>query len=141
MEGVNFNSDMSYSQARFLQSGNKLEQMKLNFINPNDQDHKKLKKAAQEFEAVFVQQLMDAMDKTVDKTDSILSGGSAEEYFKGMMNETVSQAMTQRPGGSGFGLAESIYRQMSEQIKPNPLSPKEGYAPDKIKMGSVNTKA
>ena len=81
-------------------------------------DDKKLKQASKDFEAVFVNQMLEAMDKTVDRENSFLNGGSSEEYFRGMLNEEISKSMTNRVGGSGFGLAEAIYRQMSQQIKP-----------------------
>ncbi len=81
-------------------------------------DEKKLKQAAKDFEAIFVQQMLEAMDKTVDRENSILSGGSSEQYFRSMLNEEISKSMTNRLGGSGFGLADAIYRQMAGQIKP-----------------------
>ncbi|WP_373533000.1 rod-binding protein [Vampirovibrio sp.] len=93
----------------------KLQNLQRQYLNPDNQDQKKLKKAAQEFEAIFVQQMLDAMDKTVDRKDSFLNGGSSEEYFRSMLNEEISKSMTSRQGGSGFGLAESIYRQMSKE--------------------------
>jgi flagellar protein FlgJ len=76
-------------------------------------DEKKLRKASQEFEAVFIQQLLDAMEKTVNREDSILSGGHAEETFRGMLHQHISLSVANRPGGSGFGLAEQIYRQIA----------------------------
>ena len=81
-------------------------------------DEKKLRKAAQDFEAVFVNQMLEAMDKTVDRENSILSGGNSEQYFRSMLNEEIAKSMTNRVGGSGFGLAEAIYRQMAPKIKP-----------------------
>ena len=81
-------------------------------------DEKKLKQAAKDFEAIFVQQMLEAMDKTVDRENSILSGGNSEQYFRSMLNEEIAKSMTNRLGGSGFGLAESIYRQMAGQLKP-----------------------
>ncbi|MCE3233851.1 MAG: flgJ [Vampirovibrio sp.] len=95
----------------------KIQQMQRQFLNPGTADQKKLKKAAQEFEAIFVQQMLDAMDKTIDRENSILSGGSSEQYFRGMLNQEIAKSMTTRQGGSGFGLAESIYRQMSQNMK------------------------
>ncbi len=95
----------------------KLLDLQRQYQNPENQDQKKLKKAAQEFEAIFVQQMLDAMDKTIDRKDSFLNGGSSEEYFRSMLNEEISKSMTSKQGGSGFGLAESIYRQMSQNSK------------------------
>ncbi len=99
------------------QSG-QLKQLQSQLSGSPDGDRKKLKKAAQDFESVFVHQLLDAMDKTVSRENSIMGGGSSEEYWRGMMNEEIARSMTSRPGGSGFGLADAIYRQMSEHLKP-----------------------
>jgi Rod binding domain-containing protein len=72
----------------------------------------KLRQAAQQFEAVFVQQMLQQMDKTVDRSESMFNGGSAEDTFRGMFLQEVATSITQRPGGSGFGLADHIYKQM-----------------------------
>ena len=95
----------------------KLQQLQSQYLHPGNADQKKLKKAAQEFEGIFVQQMLEAMDKTVDRENSILSGGSAEQYFRSMMNQEIAKSMTSGLGGSGFGLAETIYKQMSQSIK------------------------
>lgn len=117
MNPIQPNTDITLSQARMLNPKSKLAQEKLDYLHPTDADHKKLKKAAQEFEGVFIQQLLEAMDKTVDRSDSMLSGGSAEEYFRSMLNESVAKSMATGPSGSGFGLAESIYKQMEKDMK------------------------
>ncbi len=117
MNPIQNNSEMTLSQARMLNPNSKLAQEKLEYLHPPDADRQRLKKAAQEFEGVFVQQLLEAMDKTVDRTDSMLSNSSAEEYFRSMLNESVAKEMTSGPAGSGFGLAESVYRQMAKDIK------------------------
>lgn len=104
----------------------KIQQMQRQFLNPGNADQKKLKKAAQEFEAIFVQQMLDAMDKTIDRENSVLSGGSSEQYFRGMLNQEIAKSMTSRQGGSGFGLAETIYRQMSQNMQQKDADPANG---------------
>jgi Rod binding domain-containing protein len=98
-------------------ASSRLQQLQQQFAKPDTADQKKLQKAAQEFEGIFVQQLLEAMDKTVDRDNSVMGGGSAEEYWRSMMNEQVAKSISSRPGGSGFGLAETIYRQMADQSK------------------------
>lgn len=114
-------------QARLVQAGQKMEQAKQAFLNPNSNDEKKLRETAQDFESIFMKQLLDAMDKTVDRTDSIMNGGTAEEYFRDMMNDEIAKGMSHRVGGSGLGLAEAIYKQMAGQTKTvNTLKMPEG---------------
>lgn len=110
------------------QQSSRMAQLRQTYANPDGADHKKLKQAAQEFEAIFVQQLLDAMDKTVDRENSILSGGSSEQYFRGMLHEEIAKSMTTGLGGSGFGLAEAIYRQAAENL-PTPIQPGSSATP------------
>ena len=118
---------INLSTANILQNQtSKLMQMQQQFLHPQSNDQKKLKQAAQDFEAVFVQQMLDMMDKTVDRENSFLSGGTGEDYWRGMLNQEVAKSMSSRTGGSGFGLAENIYRQMAVNLKPE--APKIGEA-------------
>jgi Rod binding domain-containing protein len=73
-----------------------------------------LKKAASDFEAVFVKQFLDVMDSTVQKSE-FLHGGSAEDTFKGMLNEQMAINIASNPNTS-FGFAEQIYRQMKDRM-------------------------
>jgi Rod binding domain-containing protein len=114
---MDFNVQTSGTQWQGQAQTAKLLELQRQYQNPENQDQKKLKKAAQEFEAIFVQQMLDAMDKTIDRKDSFLNGGSSEEYFRSMLNEEIAKSMTSKQGGSGFGLAESIYRQMAQNNK------------------------
>jgi peptidoglycan hydrolase FlgJ len=79
------------------------------------ENKQELQKAANQFEGVFVKQMLDAMDKTVDRS-GFMDGGSAEEMFRGMLNDKISEALASRPGGSGLGIGEAIYRQMESQL-------------------------
>jgi peptidoglycan hydrolase FlgJ len=106
----------------------KIKQLESEYLNPDAADEKKLKKAAQEFEAIFLQQFLEAMDKTVDRENSVLSGGSSEQYFRSMLNQEISKSMSTKLGGSGFGLAEAIYRQMSQQMKASKEANPNGLA-------------
>lgn len=132
---MNINPGSNIEQANLSNQANQLINLKKSFANPGDKQHKELKEAAQQFESVFIKQLLDAMDKTVDREGSILSGGSAEEYFRGMLNEHIAQNFSDRPGGSGFGLAENIYRQMASEMTADKNSVKP-----KITMGQVDAK-
>lgn len=126
--------NLGVQQAQLQQANNRLQQMKADYINPKDADHRKLKEAAQNFEAIFIKQMLDAMEKTIDRENSLLSGGSAEGYFRDMMYDEIAQNMSQRLGGSGFGLAETIYKQMAEHVEETPLAPTEGT----LQMGQEN---
>lgn len=79
-----------------------------------EEKHKELRKAAQQYEALFFQQLMDAMDKTIDRSDSMFSGGNTEKMFRDMLNQEMATSATSQPGKhQGLGIADAIYQQMS----------------------------
>lgn len=117
MTSMDFNLQAGGAQWQGQSQTVKLQDMQRQALNPENRDQEKLKKAAQEFEAIFVQQMLNEMDKTIDRKNSFLNGGSSEEYFRGMLNEEIAKSMTTRQGGSGFGLAEAIYKQMSKNAK------------------------
>ena len=95
------------------------------FENPQTAGQRKLKKVANDFEAVFVQQLIDAMDKTVDREDSLLGGGEAEKTFRGMLNQQMATNIAQSSStGGGFGMAQSVFEQ-SVQLLEEPTAPSQ----------------
>jgi len=68
----------------------------------------RLRKAAQQLEGVFVQQLFKAMRETVP-SDGILDGGTGEEMFTGMMDEHIAAEL---PAKWEHGLGAAVYRQL-----------------------------
>lgn len=117
MDSLNNNLQLNTLQWQGQSQASKLQQLQKEFMNPNSADRKKLKKAAQEFESVFLNQMLEEMDKTVNRDEnSILGGGSSEGYFRSMLNQEIARSMSTKLGGSGFGLAETIYRQMAEHL-------------------------
>ncbi len=109
---ANLNTPLSTNSSK-----NTSLRLRQEFLEPPDGERKQLKKAAQEFEGIFVQQLMDAMDKTVNRDNSMFGNSQAESMFRGMMNQHMAKAATSGPAGSGFGLAETIYQQMASKLE------------------------
>ncbi len=79
----------------------------------------RLREVAQEFESLFVKQMLDAMLDTVDRENSLLHGGFAEEIFEDMLFTEYSQMMAQT---GTFGLADMIYDQLQEYESPGSIS-------------------
>lgn len=67
-----------------------------------------LRKAAVQFEAVFVRQMLAAMRATVPES-GLIDGGQAEDLFAGMLDGHLADVMASR---TGSGLADAIYRQL-----------------------------
>ena len=87
----------------------------------------KLRKAAEQLEGVFVQQLYKVMRDTVPQQEGIVSGGAGEEIFTGLLDQHLA---AETPKHWNSGLAEAVYRQMRrglppEVIVPSPATPSD----------------
>ena len=65
-------------------------------------------KVSKQFEAIFVQQMLSEMRKTVSKS-GFMPSGFAEDVHASMMDDAVAQTGVKQ---SSFGIAENIYRQL-----------------------------
>ncbi len=74
---------------------------------------KKLRKAAQQMEGAFVEQMYKSMRETVP-SDGMFGGGSGEEMFTGLLDQHVA---SDTPMKWKHGLSESIYRQMRSAVE------------------------
>ncbi|MFW5782109.1 MAG: rod-binding protein [Candidatus Muiribacteriaceae bacterium] len=68
-----------------------------------------LKKTCQEFESLFVNQLMKEMRKTVDKS-GFIDGGHGEEIFQSMLDEEYAKEISK---SQTLGLSDMLYSQLS----------------------------
>jgi peptidoglycan hydrolase FlgJ len=75
----------------------------------------KLHDAAQQFEGVFLEILMNAMQDTVPQQSIFGKSDSSEETWQGMLNDERAQAIAK---SGTFGLAQ----QLEEQMRPEVLS-------------------
>ena len=89
----------------------------------------KLRKAAQQLEGVFVQQLYKAMRDTVPQQEGIVSGGAGEDIFTSLMDQHVA---AETPKHWETGLSSAIYRQMARGLPPevNAAAPAAPSAPN-----------
>jgi len=109
-QAMSLATEGSTSPIAKMDNAERIRKLRASFTDPQTPKQKELKQAAQQFEAVFIQQMMTAMDATIDDKDSMLSGGEAEKTFKGMLNQEMATNIS-KGGGQGFGLAESVYQQ------------------------------
>lgn len=70
----------------------------------------KLRKTAQEFEAVFIKEMLThaGLDKAM-ASDSGIGG----EAFSSMLVQTYAEGIAEK---GGFGLADQVYRQLKEKL-------------------------
>lgn len=68
-----------------------------------------LYEVCQDFEAIFIKQMLKAMRQTVEKSE-FLNGGFAEEVYEDMLYDEYAQQMSR---SAGFGLSTQLYLQLS----------------------------
>ena len=71
----------------------------------------KLYAQCQEFESIFVKMMLKEMRSSVDKSDSLLSGGWAEDIYSDMLDDEYSKSMAKN---AGFGLSDQLYKQLAQ---------------------------
>ena len=88
-----------------------------------DEKAAQLWKAAQDFEAMFLSQVLKQMRGTVHK-EKLFHGGQGEDIFTEMMDEEFAQQMAK---GESTGIAGMLYKQLARQfgieesgVAPNP---------------------
>jgi Rod binding domain-containing protein len=65
-------------------------------------------KAAQDFEAVFLSQMVQEMNIGL-KSDGVFGGGFAEETYRSLMYQEVGRQMAQT---GGVGIADAVYQEI-----------------------------
>ncbi|MFT9447803.1 rod-binding protein [Gluconobacter japonicus] len=72
-------------------------------------DTAKTMKAAQDFESMTINQMLQPMFQTDDDSQNMFSGGAGEKQFRPMMVEQIAKQME---NNGGIGLTDAINRQM-----------------------------
>ena len=81
-------------------------------VGPEQEDDAaRLRKVAEDFEAVFLYQIIKQMRQTVEK-EKLFHGGMGEDVFSEMMDEELSKKMA---GRGSAGIADMLFKQLSRQ--------------------------
>ncbi len=81
---------------------------------PPGSDHARLLEQAQALEAVFLQQMLQAMRDAVPE-GGLMEPSAGERIFRGMLDEQVALEAVRQ---NDRGLAVSLYRQLSRHLPP-----------------------
>lgn len=75
------------------------------------------REAAEDFESVFIHQMMEFMWSGME-TDGPFSGGHSEGVFRSMLNEQYAENISE---SGGIGIADNVYREIlkMQEIDPN----------------------
>ena len=93
------------------------DQVLYNRIKEAGDSKAQLKKAAEEFEAIFVTKMLTEMDKTVDRENGLF--GEKSQYvdtFKSIVYQQIGHDIASNPRSS-IGMAQQVYKQMEKYVK------------------------
>ncbi|MDC7219361.1 MAG: rod-binding protein [Spirochaetales bacterium] len=94
-------------QINSLKSGDKLEAT----ARYSEQELAEMKEACDDFEAIFIKMMLDAMKDTVPES-SLIKKNQGEEYFEDMLYDDYAETMSKT---DSFGISEAMFRQMTAQ--------------------------
>lgn len=92
------------------------DQVLYNRIKEAGDSKAQLKKAAEEFEAIFVTKMLTEMDKTVDRENGLF--GEKSQYvdtFKSIVYQQIGHDIASNPRSS-IGMAQQVYKQMEKYV-------------------------
>ncbi|MCH4889322.1 peptidase [Acidaminobacter sp. JC074] len=82
-------------------------------------DTSELRKAANEFEAVFLNMMMKTMRNSIPESEGIFKKSEAEKTFEGMLDEEMTKQMAQ---AGGIGIGDMIYEQFEKYVEEEEVS-------------------
>lgn len=93
------------------------DQVLYNRIKEAGDSKAQLRKAAEEFESIFITKMLQKMDSTVDRSNSIFGEKSPYvDTFKSIVFQQMGHDLASNPRTS-FGFADQIYRQMEKYVQ------------------------
>ena len=106
------NANMQAQMATAMQSGQngKISALQNTLKGADDKTLERTREAAEEFEAVFISQMMQHMFEGVD-VDPMFGGGKGEEMFRSMMVEEYGKNLAAK---GGIGIADQVQAKLIE---------------------------
>jgi len=84
-------------------------------------DEGKLRKTCEDFESIFISQMLKVMRKSIPKS-ALLDAGSQQDTYRSLFDEELSKSMAKR---GGIGLGKILYQNIINQGKNRNLAPAE----------------
>jgi len=88
-----------------------IAQLNLGASTDQTRGTKSLKRVAEEFESLFIQQLLSVM-RSESGEDSLFPGSAGQDIYTSMMDQALSQALAQR---GGIGLSKPLLERLERQ--------------------------
>lgn len=106
-------ANFSQLQSSILAGGNKIKYGPA--AEPKTAQEISAKRAAEEFEAIFISQMLKSMSIGI-KTDGPFGGGQSEDIYRELMNEELGKTITSK---GGIGISDAIYREILKNQEVN----------------------
>ena len=81
---------------------------------PQASEKERLKKACGDFEAIFMNQMLDSMRDTLTNT-SVFGNSLGKDVYKSMYYRQLTSDIAH--GGSGLGISELLYNKLESKVK------------------------
>ena len=99
-------------------------------------DEKKLRQAGEDFEALFINQLLQGMRRTVFQS-KVLGDAPGKEVYQSLFDRELSKKMAHQ-GGLGLGkiLVQKVLEKESRKSSPTTVAPQQQAGPAMTNTGS-----
>jgi peptidoglycan hydrolase FlgJ len=89
-----------------------LDRMKAVSERTLNKEDKELRAACNDFETLFVKQMLDSMRKTVQKAEKS-DGNGGKDYFEDMLYDNYAKSMSET---ANLGIAKMMYKQLYKSV-------------------------
>lgn len=87
-----------------------------NIKSTSKSEKEQLQKTANEFESIFIAKMLNEMDKTVDKENSLFQESKYLDNLKSFMYNGIAREIASNPHTS-IGVAKQLYTQLEKTVK------------------------
>ena len=98
----------------YLQNSSDLAEIE-RIKNGSKTKKEELDKVSKEFESIFVAKMLNELDKTVDKTDSLFQESKYLDNLKSFMYNDIARSIANNPQTS-LGIAKQMYQQLEKTV-------------------------
>ncbi|HKK48689.1 MAG TPA: rod-binding protein [Alkalispirochaeta sp.] len=100
--------DSSFNPTNSSANMAQLQLQNLRYNLPEGDHNAQLRSVAEDFETIFVKQMLDSMRSTLNEDNRLVDTGMAGNYFEDMLYDEYADVMSKT---AGFGLADMIVNQ------------------------------
>jgi murein DD-endopeptidase MepM/ murein hydrolase activator NlpD len=128
VESSSLVSPLTQLPTEFLapQGGRFQERIRVAQNATGDRQKQELKKVSQEFEAVFIAQLLKVMRETIEES-GLLGGGFGKSIYTELFDQEIALSMARR---GALGISDLLYKNLADRVSGGSQTEKEPEVPD-----------